>query len=349
MQLLFGFISGSHVLPVLTVTLTQITIPFVVSFTQLTHAHGACNILYSSSSETNNDNDEHDDLCSNNNNRSVSSVSRQTSQPTSMKCGRFTTQHLLGSTMIFIALILGLTPSTLYIIDSPLVAGEDDFMVRQAWNTIVYACSFIPAAASQLLKEHMMTEYQQPVDSVQLNFTLSACQFLFVGILAPLFYPVQGLALKRGSGYPSREMSSNFRDAFLCFFGSLSSDVARNRYAEPASCGMVSWVLIIGHVLSVLLISCAVHKIVLQGRGETIYQALIAGLIIASFVMWLYGAADQMVEHGIGLGGRHVIDILYVSSFLVVVFGLELYHRNPLPDLTFDTVYPEAESLAEEE
>jgi len=400
LQILLAFIGGSYVLPVLSVTLTQFTIPLVLFFTQLTHKHGSCNILHSYSrscssesevDETDSDNnatahakeDSEQDIPNSSSNLAINASSTnegnrnttcetiaetetETADASTSSCGGYTVQHIFGAIIIFIAVILGLTPSTLYILNSPLVEKQQGslniYMVQRAWNTVLYASSFIPAAISQFLKEHLLTTYRQPVDMNELNITLSVLKFFAIGILSPFFYPLQGFKNNGATPlYSSRDMSANFQDAFLCTLGFLSDDMAENKYAEPASCGIFTWMLISCHVLSFMLLTLSVQKIVLicssssSNNGEQqhqflVYQALITGLVVSSCVMWLYTIFDnQVVEHGVGLAGHHVIDILHASSFLLVVFGLELYHRNPIQDLTFETAYPEVEQFTPEE
>jgi len=206
LQILLVYICGSHVLPVLTVTLTQLTIPLVLFFTQLVHKHGACNFLHvynlTSSSESGGSSSAHDaaanssateiddqasiirntvDDAHNNYNDNGVSVLSTTS------CGGYTPQHVVGAAIIFFALILGVTPSILCIenlfssAESQKQGNITSLMIQRGWNTILYTLSFIPASISQLLKESMLTTYRQPVDTVQLNFTLSAFKVIYHG------------------------------------------------------------------------------------------------------------------------------------------------------------------------
>jgi len=213
----------------------------------------------------------------------------------------------------------------------------------------MFAASFFPAAASQLLKEQMMMDYRQPVDDNQLNLVLNAGQLIFVAILSPLLYPLQGLASgpKWIQDYPARDTSINFLDGLLCFFGVLDEQ-QMNSFAEVPSCGPISSFLVIVHVVSTLLMTQAVCKLVLLGVNA--YQCMIGGTLVGGLGMWLYGYYFEIrsLEKGIGMDGRHIVDILNVSSFLVLLSGLEMYHRTGLPDVEFETVYPEAESLEEE-
>jgi len=337
------FLSGSYVTPVLTVTLVHMTIPLVVIFSQCSREGGICSCFLSVKSEPEtNSSSRHDDTRSSNIARdSVSAVRRF--------CAGYKSSQLFGATLVFIGAILGLCPSLLYIIDSPVVQGGGQYMTRVAWNTFMFAASFFPAAASQLLKEQMMMDYRQPVDDNQLNLVLNAGQLIFVAILSPLLYPLQGLASgpKWIQDYPARDTSINFLDGLLCFFGVLDEQ-QMNSFAEVPSCGPISSFLVIVHVVSTLLMTQAVCKLVLLGVNA--YQCMIGGTLVGGLGMWLYGYYFEIrsLEKGIGMDGRHIVDILNVSSFLVLLSGLEMYHRTGLPDVEFETVYPEAESLEEE-
>jgi hypothetical protein len=107
-------------------------------------------------------------------------------------------------------------------------------------------------------------------------------------------------------------MSSNFQNAFLCTVGLLSYEISQNGYAEPASCGMFSWLWIVGHVSSTIVLTLSIQQVVricsssstTTGRGEEleqqqviVYQSLIGGLILASMLLWFYTLwAKEMEE-----------------------------------------------------
>jgi hypothetical protein len=364
LHLAFIFLSGSHVSPVLTVTLTHLTVPLIVTFAQFSRYGGACTCFrglvgnYGGVEEFNDLNNEDQHQLA-----AVASSPNDTGDactlsPRSRSCAGYTGTHLFGSSLILLGCVLGLFPSILYISDSSVVGlqseNQRERMVQSAWNTIVFAVSFVPAAASQLVKEQTLMDYRQSIDDNQLNFTLNAGQFVLVGIMAPLLYPLEGLAA--GSHwiqkFPARDTSVNFLDGMLCFVGALDAEDASHRYADSATCGPLSSVLVLAHVGCTLLMTHAIYKIVIKGGGSTrCYQSMIAGTVIGGLFMWLYGCLFRYrnVETGIGLDGRHIVDILHVSSFLVLLSGLEIYHRRELPDIEFETMYPDAESLEEDE
>jgi hypothetical protein len=386
LQILLVYICGSHVLPVLTATLTQLTIPLVLFFTQLVHKHGACNFLYvfnsTSSSEIGGSSSAHDAAAnpSATETDDQASIIRNTvddaplnngvSVLSTISCGGYTPQHVVGASIIFFALILGVTPSILCIenlfstAESQQQGNISSLMIQRAWNTILYTLSFIPASISQLLKESMLTTYRQPVDTVQLNFTLSAFKLFTLGVLAPFFYPLQGLRSGIASSYHSRDMSSNFQNALLCTLGLLSDDMSQHGYAEPALCGVFSWLCIVGHVSSTMALTLSIQKVVmlcnssistsasgeqLQQQQVIVYQSLIGGLVLASMFLWFYTLWFNEAEEPWRIGQFNIVNTLHVTSFMLVVLGLELYHRNIIPGLTFETDYPEVEYYGAEE
>jgi hypothetical protein len=392
LQILLVYICGSHVLPVLTVTLTQLTIPLVLFFTQLVHKHGACNFLHvynlTSSSESGGSSSAHDAAANSSateiddqasiirntvddaHNNYNAPLNNGVSVLSTTSCGGYTPQHVVGAAIIFFALILGVTPSILCIenlfssAESQKQGNITSLMIQRGWNTILYTLSFIPASISQLLKESMLTTYRQPVDTVQLNFTLSAFKLFALGVLAPFFYPLQGLRSGVASSYRSRDMSSNFQNALLCTLGLLSEEVSQHGYAEPASCGIFSWLWIVGHVSSTMALTLSIQQVVmlcnssistsasgeqLQQQQVIVYQSLIGGLVLASMFLWFYTLWFNEVEEPWRIGQFNIVNTLHVTSFLLVVLGLELYHRNIIPGLTFETDYPEVEYYGAEE
>lgn len=348
-HLLIGVVTGSHVPPVLTVILVQLTIPLTACITQCVHPDGNCRSLCCSSAET-----EGEDERGGSGSPNEESVGGRggvrpsdgggDTVPTGW--GGLSLEHIVGSVIIFVAVLLGLCPAILSLIPWHVVIFEYEEAVpdRTAWNSLIFTVSCIPAAMSQLYKEHTLSHFKQPVDPDYLNFLLSVFQFFFAMIVSPLVYSLQGLGAGPGwaSLYKSSEISTNFYDGLKCFVGALDETTAETKYPESASCNF-AWGIVLIHVLSIVVVGSAVDKIVHAGATKVMYRGISAGIMLAVLAMFLYEVRDPEINYG------PVINSMHWASTFILILGSEVYHRVSLLDATFETVYPEMESLYEDD
>jgi hypothetical protein len=253
MQLVF--LTGYHVAPTLTVILVQFTLPLTAMISQFVHPDGyfkkCCGQpQQQSQSQTN---DVHDN----------------TGQPLP-GFGGLSIEHISGSIIISLAVLLALCPSIYTLIDKDFFryATINEIPLQTALNTILFVSSCIPAAASQLYKEHIFLQYKQPVQPDYLNFVLSIFQLIFASIMSPLVYTLLGFAAADDwpKLYPSSEFSKNFAEGFQCFVGILSTEREKDGYHDEASCSR-TFPLLIMYCFSVISVGVAVDKIV-NGGGE---------------------------------------------------------------------------------
>eukprot|EP00816_Leptocylindrus_hargravesii_P012275 CAMPEP_0196806044 /NCGR_PEP_ID=MMETSP1362-20130617/5908_1 /TAXON_ID=163516 /ORGANISM="Leptocylindrus danicus, Strain CCMP1856" /LENGTH=519 /DNA_ID=CAMNT_0042179329 /DNA_START=413 /DNA_END=1972 /DNA_ORIENTATION=- len=252
------------------------------------------------------------------------------------QCHGYTALHLFGACLITAAVLMGLWPAVIEIVDpdSPLTA------YNSACNIFIFLLSCIPAAISTLYKEYAMAEYKRPVDPSYLNLVLAIFQVIFTGIISPLVYPLQGFATGGDwtALYPSSEISENFIDSLKCFLGILPKDVAMDSYAEPAQCNAALG-LLLGYVLSTVVAGVAVDKIIHSGANNKIlYRGLSVGVVLAVLCMVAY---DQTIPRDDS--ELSIVNGMHFACVIVLVLGLEIYHREALPDNSFETVFDEPE------
>lgn len=321
-HLVLVFISGSHIPPTLIVILVQLTIPLTCLFTQFVHPDG----------------------CFTRNRQVESSHSLTIAiHPPLRGCGGLTAEHVIGSLIISVAVLAGMSPAIITFFEPEVFMAMDVLPLRTALNTLIFTFACIPAAVSQLFKEHVFLQHKQPVDPSQFNLILSLFQFIFLLIISPLVYGLQGLSGATHSDrwttlYPSSQIRLNFQDGFKCLLGTLDEVQQESGYPEDAECDYIL-LIVIFHVLSILIIGIAVDKIVNAGATKVMYRGTSAGIVLAVISLYTYDMHDPDFNYG------PVIDSLHFVCTLTLILGSEVYHRVSLQDATFETVYPEMESL----
>ena len=389
-HLLLAVISGSIIPPVLTVVLVQFTIPLTVFITEFIHPQGRCRHLGGvlccigdldddAAAAVRNTDEEtagggavgSDAPTPNRSNigtsrTSTSSSSLSDNGPTAADIdddnasissfGRITGRHQCGALLIFLAVVLVVSPAVMVIADPASarfkLLEEDEEGVdpaiatkRSAWNTIIFALSCIPAAASQLYKEHTLAHLHQPVDPNRINCLLSFFQFIFAMIVSPLLYPLQGLA--NGDNwtalYPSKQTSQNFSDGIQCLItGTLDEAKATSLYPEPAYCEF-AWVVVLIHVFGIIAVGYAVERIVEKGATRLVHRAISCGFILATIAMYVYEVIDPSVKYG------PISHATNLCAATIVVFGSEMYHSAATAEATFETTYQAITDLYEDE
>lgn len=345
-HLLLGVITGAYVAPTLTVILVQLTIPLTAFFTQIVHPDGYCSgLCYQAGDEPGVLRSDQSGLPANGGDEAEARISRyMTDRRCREGCGGLSAGHMWGAIIIFSAVTLGLVPALLSLQDPNVFVNQDAVPLRRAYNTIIFTLGCIPAAASQLYKEHALLQYRQPVDANSVNLVLSVFQLSMAMILSPLVYTLQGL----GAGpdwvslYPSMGTSENFIDGLKCFLGVLDPDLAESAYPEPARCQW-SLAIVLLHVLSTVVVGVAVDKIVHAGAIKVMYRGVSAGVILAILAMYVYEYFDPFLNYG------STVNSLHLTCTVLLIVGSEVYHRVSLHESTFDTVYPDLENLYENE
>lgn len=314
-QLLLCVISGSKIPPIFVVLLVQMVTPLTMT---LTTCFGSDVVAGRNSSPT----FEH------NNYR----YQTQVESPTRA----YTARQVLGASLITMAVIVGLFPAIIEIYD-PYSSWTS---YNSGCNMFIFLLSCVPAALSTLYKEYTLAEYKLPVSTQYLNFVLAIFQVIFTGIISPLVYPLQGFAQDSNwtELYPSSGISDNFMDSIKCFIGTINQDIAESEYAEPAECNFI-WILLVGYVLSVMISGVAVDKIIKGGAYNVLYRGLSVGVILAVWLMWYYDANYSDKSFGDTNNYVSVVNSLHLLSVIVLIFGLDVYHRDPLSETSFETVY----------
>jgi hypothetical protein len=256
-HMLLVFLTGYHVAPTLTVILVQFTIPLTALISQFVHPDGYFKRCCGQTRRS--------DLNEVPTSTNLYEHDNNVGQPFPGS-GGLSIEHIIGSIIISLAVLLALCPSIYTLVDQDFFVYADAIPIQTAYNSILFVSSCLPAAASQLYKEHIFLQYKQPVQPDYLNFVLSVFQFVFASIMSPLVYTLLGFATSDDwpKLYPSSEFSKNFADGFRCYSGTLESDRAENGYPDEATCDG-ALLLVCMYAFSVISVGVAVDKIVNAG------------------------------------------------------------------------------------
>jgi hypothetical protein len=364
--LIMMFLSGLHVPPSLIVILIQFTLPLTAFLTQFVHPDGRWTFVASIATNDASARTDRSQGQSSSNNDLVSSSPTDlfhtyrfdgqddddiyaqpliSTPPTTAaaaegepmeQMGGLSSTHVWGAIIIALAVFLALIPAVYSIIDPSVFLYADPIPVRTAINTLLYVSSCIPAAASQLYKEHTFLHHRQPINMNYLNLLLSIFQLIFAAIVAPLVFGLQGLG---SSGdwtllYPSKQFGENMVDGLKCFFWGLNDEDQESKYAEGSYCDFCLGFTIF-HALSIICIGVAVDKIVNAGATKVMYRGMSAGIILAALIMHEYDM--RIIDFSYG----RLVDGLNLVSVVLLILGSEVYHRVGLKESTFETTFPE--------
>ena len=332
--LILALITGYHVPPTLTVILVQGMLPLTVFFTQFTHPDGKFRKMCCPASHGGT---EEGGLTVQQMEPEVDITNLASfNAPPLPGWGGLARAHLLGAVIISLAVLLGLGPAFIALYDRDIFSYADQVPFRTAINSIVFALASVPAAASQLYKEHVFIQHKQPVDATYLNVILSTFQFIFILIVSPLVYTLQGMAAPGHWTllYPSTQFSANFIDGLKCFFGLLDDDTAENGYAEPAECHL-SLLIVIFHVLSIVMVGVAVDKIVHAGATKVMYRGVSVGIILAVIAMYIYDLHDPDFNYGPPVD---IVSFAHNSHRIFSIYTLVSDTPTLLATDTFNTV-----------
>jgi hypothetical protein len=258
--------------------------------------------------------------------------------------GGLSAEHVWGSLIIFLAVLLALLPAFYTILDPSFFVYADTIPIVTAYNTLLFVASCIPAAASQIYKESIFLQYKQPVNIGYLNMLLSIFQFTFASVMAPLVFGLQGLSYKKHwkDLYPSTDFSENFMDGLSCFFGRLDKDDQLHKYPDDANC-KCSLALVCAHSFSIIAVGVAVDKIVSAGATKLMYRGISAGITLAVITMFVYDLHIPYFNYG------PAVDGLNLACLLLLILGSEVYHRVSLQGSTFETVYAEVQNFYDDD
>lgn len=128
-------------------------------------------------------------------------------------------------------------------------------------------------------------------------------------------------------GFPLDSFFDNVGDGLSCFLGNNPSGFTRYDSAY-ASCDH-SYLLILGYVISNVIVLECIDR-VLQSSNQILGRVMAAAVFVAFLALRIYDTN--------GLGSSDV-DLLSIISIIVLIAGMEIYGRDPEPDIEAVTTF----------
>lgn len=129
-------------------------------------------------------------------------------------------------------------------------------------------------------------------------------------------------------GYPIRTLLVNIYDGWGCLRGYVPQDnVFPSDDTDGEMCSGCIWLVFTYVGCTALVIECINH--VLQISNQLLGRAMAAAVFLAFMSLALY---DENTNYGVGYFGTNV-GIADILSVFILIYGMEVYGRDPEPDV----------------
>eukprot|EP00598_Pedospumella_elongata_P000390 CAMPEP_0184975124 /NCGR_PEP_ID=MMETSP1098-20130426/6447_1 /TAXON_ID=89044 /ORGANISM="Spumella elongata, Strain CCAP 955/1" /LENGTH=445 /DNA_ID=CAMNT_0027497815 /DNA_START=13 /DNA_END=1350 /DNA_ORIENTATION=- len=201
-------------------------------------------------------------------------------------------------------------------------------LISSSTSTIVLCCfAFLAATSlhglSTLYKEKNIIEWSRPTDNMYLTSCLFIYQFIVTICIAVLVNIIRAIA-----GYDTfSALFSNVYAGWRCFLGFDSHLAEDDMYVDCSE----SMGVVLGYVI------CNAAVVVCMGTVLTLShqilgRAIEAAILLAFLVLWGY---DVHVNNRSLFGGNE--GLLDLCAIIVLIAGMEVYDRDPEPDVQIIT------------
>ena len=122
--------------------------------------------------------------------------------------------------------------------------------------------------------------------------------------------------------YADVDYGEGFSDLYLCFVTDVR--IPEDKYPEKAACRYVL-ASVISYVISTSCVNVAVNGVLQKGTVFMMYRSLNVSVAVSCVCLAIYTASDP-IWSALSL---HSYDLI---SLVLVLVGLDVYHRQPEPD-----------------
>lgn len=246
--------------------------------------------------------------------------------------------HSIGVVFISVAIFLSLFK----IIYNDYYFSSND----SRWYTTKSAFLYLIASALQglstLMKEKALVEWSQPIDIYYLSSWLFFYQFLITVMFSVLFYLYEAIFGIQGSIWRS------FYYGWNCFLGFTPSASSRDDDSIQFINCNGSFILITTYVFATFAVLAAIN-VVLQYSSQVVGRAVSAAILTAFLALWMYDLYESRAHPSNYIFGGKV-GLFDVVAVIILVIGMEIYSRDPEPDVELLTQHsPKTGSERDEE
>jgi hypothetical protein len=233
--------------------------------------------------------------------------------------------HSLG--VLFISLAIFLALFKIVYNDYYYISPDSRWYTTK--SSFLYLIASTLQGMSTLMKEKALVEWSQPIDIYLLSSWLFFFQFLVTVVLSILFYLYEAAFGIQGSIWRS------FYYGWNCFLGYTPPASSRDDDSIQFINCDGSFVLISSYVFATFAVLASIN-VVLQYSSQVVGRAVSAAILSAFLVLWLYDLYESRAHpSNYILGGK--VGLFDVFAVIILVIGMEIYARDPEPDVELIT------------
>lgn len=253
----------------------------------------------------------------------------------------YSNMNITGVVLIAVSITICLIKTVLTQVSSKNVSHHHMIIV----SSFVFVAAASLQGLTTLYKEKCIIQWAQPIDNFYLSSWLFFYQFIVIIMMSMIFYLVAGTVIFDNIFYviisnlyssialfdkaSFHNMYESFHDGWLCFFGRESHDYQDDDsiYADCSD----SMGVILAYVLSNAFVVVSMSS-VLQVSHQALGRSTEFAVLTAFIVLWIYDLhKTQSTVFG---GNEGIVDIF---AILLLLVGMEVYDRDPEPDVELIT------------
>jgi hypothetical protein len=263
--------------------------------------------------------------------------------------------HHVGVVLISIAISLSIFKIVYY----DYLFNHDDSRYFPTKSAVIYVLSCCLQGFSTLYKERALVDWAQPVNIYFLSSRLFLYQFVITLILSMLFYVYEGKLSTEDEIFvivichfifsspaimgSANRIPSGLYYGWKCFLGRTPSDELRDDDMNPyyVECSHSMW-LVMAYVFATLGVLISIN-VVLRINSRLVGKAICAAILVAFIVLWMYDIHFTSHQNNKYIFGGSV-GSLDIISMGILLIGMEVYGRDPEPDVELITNYVQSPS-----
>ncbi|CAM9339678.1 unnamed protein product [Discosporangium mesarthrocarpum] len=259
-------------------------------------------------------------------------------------CGRgYTAKSALGAGVILVGtlvamflpmyrlyLALGLGKQQQLLDNDETGSWNEELAQVEAYNTLLYMAACVPAAVSTVYKQHVLENYELPVDSHQLSLAVTSFEMILILLASPVAYQMQNLGIREPS---NPTLGVSLVDGWRCW-ALMESVEDPDRYSSEAQCAG-GLPLVVAYVIATLLVNFTVQRVVDITESPSLYYHTTTWSVPAAFIALSFYKEEKWLHDN--------VNAFTVAGLLIIMVGLHFCHAGSEPEvqLTFTPVSPD--------